>query len=104
MRVAKERLHAHVLLVRVGGGLVFVVVVVVVVGRRCLVVVVVVVVVARGRPREALEDGLLVVLLRIVVRTAERVGGAGACAGSRRVAAARGSRPAGRGAPRVSAL
>ena len=69
-----------------------------------LVVVLLVVVVARGRPREALEDGLLVVLLRVVVRRAEGVGGVGACAGSQRVAARRGSRPAGRGGPRVAAL
>ena len=44
-----------------------------------------------GRPREALEDGFFV-LLRVVVRAAERVGGAGACAGCQRVTGRRGSR------------
>ena len=93
---------AHVLLVRVGGGLV-VIIVFVVVRRRRVVVIVVFLVVAQGRPREALEDGLLV-LLRVVVRRAEGVAFVGACAGSRRVAAAGASRPARRGAPRVAAL
>jgi len=102
LAVAEQHKIAHVLLVRIGGGLV----VAVEVGRLSVVVVILLllVVLALGRPREALEDGFFVVLLRVVVRRAEGVGGVGACAGSQRVAARRGSRPAGRGGPRVAAL
>ena len=86
VRVRRGREHGvlevpDVLLVRVGGLIIRVEV-----RRRGVVVVVLLLVVARGRPREALEDGFLVVLLRFVVR-AEGVGGRLACARGPRVSA-----------------